>query len=130
MTHALLPLAACLLVFGGQGADRQTALSRDQAVPRSSAAISLSLRTRAANSARVKVIGSASWRMSQSLTADEATAVSMSTASLSTIGSGVSAGAQTPYQIAKSKAGIPASARVGTSGNERERRGVLTPSAT
>jgi hypothetical protein len=54
----------------------------------------------------------------------------MSRASVLTMPAGVCAGAQIPYQIGKSKPATPACVSGGTSGSRRERRAVLTPSAT
>ena len=51
-------------------------------------------------------------------------------ASVLTMPAGVCAGAQIPYQIGKSKPATPACVSGGMSGSRRERRAVLTPSAT
>jgi len=117
----------CSALHGPDALEPAVALSRRTAA---AFARSHSLSTKAANSVWVMRMGSASCRLSQSRSSAVASAFEMSRASLLTISCGFRAGAQIPYQIGKSKPSAPASASGGTSGSRRERRTVLTPSAT
>src|SRR6266851_6466875 len=92
-------------------------------------ALSLSFRTKCANSGCVMPIGSPPCLATHSRRSGPASTRPMSIASLSTTPAGVPAGTHIPYQIGKSNPATPASAIVGTSGNRTERRAVLTPSA-
>jgi hypothetical protein len=94
------------------------------------AARSLSLNMKRANSGCVELIGSAPCSTNHSRRSGSASDCAMSFASALAKPGSAPAGAHTPYQIGKSKSGTPASDIVGTSGSRRERRSVLTPSAT
>jgi hypothetical protein len=91
-------------------------------------ALSLSLRTKRANSGCVMPIGSPPCFAIQSRMSRPAITLAMSLESFSTTAAGVPAGTQIPYQIGKSNPGTPASAIVGTSGSKADRRAVVTPS--
>ena len=86
------------------------------------AALSLSLSTKRANSGCVIFIGSPPCLVTQSRRLCPASTRPMSFTSLSTTPAGVRAGAHTPYQMGKLKPATPASAIVGTSGSNDERR--------
>ena len=88
----------CLSVHRGLGPSCGRAGARSASRHRS-AARSLSLTTKAANSAWVMCMGSASCWMSHSENSAVVRAFDMSVASLLTISGGVRAGAQIPYQI-------------------------------